>query len=108
MPVGPNQHGGGSSDRPECRKLPRTDIFGVDQLNAICPWSDVEVPALTEVEQHRPGMVQEGEYPQRAVGGDQVEIGHAASEQRVSLAAVVVDDQTSHHSDESPPGLFHG
>jgi hypothetical protein len=35
-------------------------------------------PGLTEVEQHRPGIVQQGEDPQRAVGGDQVEIGHAA------------------------------
>ena len=48
--VGPDQHGGGSSDRAECRKLPRTDVFGVDQLNPIRPWSDVEAAGLTEVE----------------------------------------------------------
>ena len=35
--VGPNQHGGGSSDRPDCRKLPRTDVFGVDQLHRDLP-----------------------------------------------------------------------
>ena len=35
-------------------------------LNAICPWSDVEAAGLTEVEQHRPGIVQQGEDPQRA------------------------------------------
>jgi hypothetical protein len=28
----------GCLDRAECRKLPRTDVFGVDQLNPICPW----------------------------------------------------------------------
>ena len=65
--VGPNQHGGGSSDRPECRKLPRTHVFGVDRLNPIRPGSDVEAAGLTEVEQHRPGIVQQGEDPQRAV-----------------------------------------
>jgi hypothetical protein len=48
--VGPNQHGGGSSDRPECGKLPRTEVFAVDQLNPIAPWSDVEAAGLTEVE----------------------------------------------------------
>jgi hypothetical protein len=37
--------------------------FGVDQLNAICPWSAVEAAGLTEVESHRPGIVQEGEDP---------------------------------------------
>jgi hypothetical protein len=38
--------------------------------------------------------VQQGEDPQRAVGGDQVEIGHAASEQWVPLAEVVMNAQT--------------
>ena len=70
---------------------------GVDQLNPIRPWRDVEAAGLAEVEQHRPGIVQQGEDPQRAVGGDQVEIGHAASEQRVSLAEVVMNVQTGHH-----------
>ena len=57
--VGPNQHGGGSSDRAEHRKLPQTSVFGVDQLNPIRPRSDVEAAGLTEVEQHRPGIVQQ-------------------------------------------------
>ena len=76
-------------------------------LNPICPWSDVEAAGLTEVEEHRPGLVQQGEDPHRAVGGDQVEIGHAASEQRVSLAQVVVDVQAGHHRGESFPRLVH-
>ena len=77
----------------------------VDQLNPIRPWSDVEAAGLTEVEQDRPGIVQQGEDPERAIGGDQVEIGHAASEQRVSLAEVVVDVQTEHHRREASARL---
>src|SRR6266550_1694500 len=73
--VRPNQYGGRGTDRAEYRKLPRTIVFGADQLNAIGPWCDVEAAGLTEVEQHRPGIVQEGEDPKRAIGGDQVEIG---------------------------------
>src|SRR6266540_7465733 len=85
MSVGPNQHGRGRHDRAKYRKLPNTRILSVDEPNSIRPWRDVEAAGLTEVEQHRPGIVQQREDPQRAVGGDQVEIGHAASEQLVSL-----------------------
>jgi hypothetical protein len=35
--------------------------------------------------------VQQSEDPQRPVLGDQVEIGHAASEQRVSLTEIVMN-----------------
>src|SRR5438874_2530659 len=79
--VRPNQHGGGSRNRPDYRKLPRTKVFGVGQLDPIYPWSDVEAAGLTEVEEYRPGIMQQAEEPQRAAGGDQVEIGHAAPEQ---------------------------
>src|SRR5688572_17008185 len=48
--VGPNQHGGGSSYLPERRQLPRASVPGVDQLHAICPWSDVEASGNTEVQ----------------------------------------------------------
>jgi len=41
----------------------RANVFGVDQLDPICPWSDVEAAGLTEVESHRPGIVQPGEDP---------------------------------------------
>ena len=51
--------------------------------------------------------MQQGEDPQRAVGGDQVEIGHAAPEQRVSLAEVVMDVQTGHHRGEPLARLVH-
>ena len=103
--VGPDQHGGGSGDLAEYRELPRPGVLGVDQLDPVRPRSDVEAAGLTEVEQHRPGVVQQLEDPQRAVGGDEVEIGHAASEQRVSLAEVVVDVQAEHHRGESPARL---
>src|SRR5204863_9660496 len=95
--VGASQHGSGSSDRAKYRKLPDTNVYGVDHLSPICPRRDVEAAGLIEVEEHRPGMVQQGEDPQRAVGGDQVEIGHAAPEQRVSLAEVVLKVQTGDH-----------
>src|SRR4030088_2062188 len=91
MSIGTDQYGSGSGDRAKCRKFPHAVVFGVDQLNAIRPRSDVEAAGLTEVEEHRPGIVQQGEKPQRDVGGDQVEIGHAASEQRVLVAEVVAD-----------------
>src|SRR5512143_4246668 len=87
--VGPDQHGGGSSDRAEDRELPRTSVSSIDPLNPIRPWSDVEGTGLTEIEQYRSGIVQQGEHPPRAAGGDHVEIGPAAPEQRVSRAEVV-------------------
>src|SRR5688572_20456622 len=104
--VGPNQHGGGSSYLPERRQLPRASVPGVDQLHAICPWSDVEASGNTEVQQHNPGIVQQGEDPQRAACSDQVEIGHTASEQRVTPVfvggpEVVMNVQTGHPRGES-------
>jgi hypothetical protein len=91
--------------RSECAKLARTDVVGVDQLNPICPRRAVDAAGLAEIQQHRPGAVQQGEDAQRAVVSDQVEIGHAASEQRVSLAKVVTDVQARHHRGEQLAGL---
>jgi hypothetical protein len=54
---------------------------------------------LTEVEQYRAGIVQQSEDAQRTFAGDQVEVRHAAPEQRVSLTKVVVDIQTRRHRD---------
>src|SRR6185312_14223569 len=107
IPVGPNQHGGGSSNRPESRKLPRTNVFSVDQLNPICPGSDVEATGLTEVEEYWPGTLQQGEDAQRAAGDDQVKIGHAAPKQRVSLAEIVMNAQTRHLRGQSFARLVH-
>jgi len=76
-------------------------------LNPIRPWSDVEGAGLTEIEQYRSGIVQQGEHPPWAVGGDQVEIGHAAPEQRVSRAEVVPNVQTRHRPGVSLARLVH-
>ena len=56
--VGPNQYGTRSNNGSDRRQFPHTSIFGVDQANAIRPRSDIETAALTEVEQHRPRIVQ--------------------------------------------------
>ena len=90
--VRPDQHGARSRDRAECRKLPLSGISGVDQLNPICPCGDVEA-RFAEVEEHRPGAVQQGEHARGTVRGMEVEVGHAATEQRVPLPEVVVDAQ---------------
>jgi hypothetical protein len=61
--------------------------------------------ASTNGEEHWPGIVQQSEDPQRAADGDQVEIGHAAPEQRVSRTEVVLNVQTAHlrgHSSAQP------
>ena len=52
-------------------------------------------------------MVQQAEDSQRAGNGHQVEIGHAATEQRVLLAQVVVDIQAGHHRAVKFAGLVH-
>ena len=70
MSIGPDQHCSRSGDRAKCRKFPHAVVFGVDQLDPIRPRSDVEAAWLTEVEQYRPGIVEQGEYPQRAVVGE--------------------------------------
>jgi hypothetical protein len=73
----------------------------------MCPRSEVEPAGLTEAEQRRPGIMQQGEDPKRAVGGDQVDIGHEASEQRVSLAEILMNVQSRHHRGESSARLVH-
>jgi hypothetical protein len=94
MSVGPDQHGGGSGDRADYRKLPWAGVGGVDQPDPVCPSGDFDAAGVAEVEQHRQGVVQQGEDPHRAVGGDQVEIGHAAPGQRVPFAEVIVNVQS--------------
>src|SRR5256886_17689719 len=89
-------------------ELPFASMLGVEQLNAICPWSDGERTGCAKVEEYGLGIVEQGKNPQGAVGGDQVEVGHAASEQGVSLAEVVADVEARYHRGESPAGLFHG
>jgi hypothetical protein len=107
MAVGPDQHGRRSGDLAEHRKLPGANMLRVDHLNSSRPWRDVEAAGLTKVEEYGPGVVQQGEYSQRAVGGDQVVVGHASPEQRVSLTEVVVDVEAREHRGDVPARLVH-
>src|SRR5262249_47438208 len=95
--VGPNQHGSGSSYGAKHRKLPRTNTCSADPPDPTPPWRNAEAPGLTEIEQYRSGILQQGEHPSWAVGGDQVKIGHAAPEQRVSRAEVIANVEPRHH-----------
>src|SRR5215213_4402932 len=93
MSVGPDQDGSGSSDLAQYWKLPPTSVFRVNQLDAITPSGDLQVAGLTEVEQHGPSIMQQREDAHRAVGRDQVEVGHAAPEQRMSPTEAVMNVQ---------------
>src|ERR1041385_6337855 len=82
-------------------EAPRTRVFRIDQLNAIGPWRDIDAAALTELEQHGTGLVEQRKNSQPALDGVDVEIGHAASVQRVSVAQVVMDVETGHLSGQT-------
>src|SRR3954471_15512585 len=81
---------------------------GVDPPDAVGPGDSVGAAGFTEVEEHGPGVVQQGEDARRAGGGGQVEVGHAPADQWVARAEVVVDVETGDHSDDVPAGLVHG
>ena len=83
--VGPDQHGDGSGDGSDDGKLPGARAVGVDMPDPVRPRGDVDAAGLTEVEQHRPGVVEQLEDPARAFGRGEVEVWHPASEQRVPL-----------------------
>ena len=71
--------GGG---RAEYWELPLPHVARVDQPDPVCPRSHVEA---AEVQQHRPGVVQQFEDTHQAFGGAEVEVGHPASEQRMCV-----------------------
>src|SRR4029079_11006309 len=103
MAIGPDQYGVGRGDRANDRKLPWPGICGVDPPDTMCPWlpsRDVDIALLTEIEQQRPRIVQQRENPQRAVGGDDVEIGHAPTKQRMAVAEIVANIETGHDAGE--------
>src|SRR5438270_10960185 len=83
-------------------------VPGIDPPDSIRPGKNVATAAFTEVEEDGTGAVQQGEDARGTVRGVQVEVRHAAPEQRVSLSQVVVDVQARDHPGESPAGLFHG
>ncbi len=66
-----------------------------------------KAPDFTEVEQHRAGIVQQGGDPQWGISGDEVEVGHAASQQWVPLAKVVMDIQPCHHRSKPLARFLH-
>ena len=108
MAVGSDQHGRGRGDLAEDRELPHAVVGGVDQPDPIRPRREVEAAGRAEVEEHGPGVVQQVEDARGAVGGLQVEVGHAPPEQRVSLAEVVVDVEAGEHRGDVRARLVHG
>src|ERR1700730_16605276 len=62
MSVGSDQHGRGRSDLREDREPPDARMLGVDEPDSIRPRRNVETAGFTEVEEHGPGVVQQGEY----------------------------------------------
>src|SRR6202171_2443360 len=87
--VRPDQDGRRRSHLADHRKLPDTGVRGVNELNAVGPRCDIEPTRLAEVEQDGPGGVEQLEDPKRGITGHQVQVGHATSQQRMSLAQVV-------------------
>jgi hypothetical protein len=59
--VGSDQHGPGRSDLAEDRELPHPIVAGVDQPDSIRPWRDVETAGFTKVQEHGPGLAQQGD-----------------------------------------------
>jgi hypothetical protein len=107
MSVGSDQHGRRSGDLAKDRELPDASMLGVDRPDSSRPWRDVEAAGFTEVEEHRPGVVQQGEHARGTVVGVQVEVGHAPPEQRVSLSEVVVDVESGEHRGDVLARLVH-
>lgn len=105
--VRPDQHRRRCAHPPEHRKFPIRNTFRVNDAHAIGPAGDAAAPGAGEIEQHRPGVSQQGEHPRCAVGGDQVEIGHAPAQQRMPRAQVVANVQAGYHRGEPFPRFVH-
>src|SRR3989441_12990793 len=67
MSVGSDQHGRGSSNLAKDRELPHASMLGVDEPDSIRPRRNVETAGFTEVEEHGPGVVQQGEHARGTV-----------------------------------------
>ena len=81
--IGSDQNSSGGCHVTQDRKLPIAAIFGLDRQHSVCPRGGITSPGLVEVQQDRLGVVEQSEYSHRAIGGDEVQIGHTAPEQRV-------------------------
>src|SRR5262249_48329873 len=60
VPVGPDQNGFRSGDLPDHGDLPLAGVRRVDQPDPIGPGGYVDGAGLTEVEQRRAGLVEQG------------------------------------------------
>ena len=106
-PSGRISTAGGAATSPRTGSSHGAVVRGVDQPDPVGPRREVEAAGRAEVEEHGPGVVQQGEDAGRAVGGLQVEVGHAPPEQRVALAEVVVDVEAGDHPGDVPARLVH-
>ncbi|GCC45157.1 hypothetical protein chiPu_0029431, partial [Chiloscyllium punctatum] len=102
-----DQHCAGCRHRSERGQLPGAGIGGVEQLNPVGPPGDVEAAGLAKIEQRRPRLVQQCEDPSRAARRDQIEIGHAASEQWMTVAELVMQVEARHHRGKAAARLLH-
>ena len=107
MTVGSDQHRRRSCDLAKDREFPHPIVLGVDEADSIAPGRDVEAAGLAEVEEHRSGVVHEGEHARGTVLGSQVEVGHAPTEERVPLSEVVADVETADIRGDATAGLVH-
>src|SRR5689334_16201233 len=89
--------------RPNHRKLPRPLVLRIDRLDAVVPWRDVDVSALSEVDQDRSRMMHQREYTYRTVRGRQIEIRHATAKQWMSLAKIVMNAEAGHFGRHALP-----
>src|SRR5690606_16241567 len=81
--------------------------ISIDQMNPIRPGCNIEAARFTKVEQHRTSTVQQREYAPGTVCGTDVEVGHAPSEQRMSLSEVVVNIEAGNHRGNPPAWFVH-
>ena len=85
-----DQQDRGSRNYAEDRKLPGTTVFDVKRPDPVCPWRDVDA-RLSEIEQHRSGIVQQREGADWTFRRNEIEIGYAPSKQRMSLAEIIMN-----------------
>jgi len=107
LSIGTHQYGGRCTDLAEYRKFPGAGIRGIDELHSVGPRSDVEAAGVTEVDQHRLGLVQQREHSHGAIHSRQVQVGHAAPQQRMSLTEVIRDVEARDHGGDVLARLVH-
>src|SRR4051812_12842092 len=94
--VRPNQHGAGGVDLADDGKRPVAVVLGSDSIDPVRPGLEVGELVVLELEQDRSSRLQQLADAARATGYGEVEVGHAATKQRVAVAEGVVDVQAGH------------